>query len=59
MNELRLIMVPPMVQDMASKLFSKVPRQNEKDNYVQRLEATRDYITEVLEKYKTEKALGS
>jgi hypothetical protein len=43
-------LVPPSVVDIVEKLNSPFAHENEKMNYVMRLEATRDYCTEAIVK---------
>jgi methionyl-tRNA synthetase len=45
-----LHLVPVNVIDLVEKINDKTIRENEKNNYVLRLEATASYITEALHK---------
>lgn len=44
-------LIPPSVVDIVDKLSSPIAHENEKMNYVLRLEAIRDYCSTVLVKY--------
>jgi len=48
MNNLHLI--PPAIVDIVEKLNSSSAHENEKMNYVMRLEATRDFCIEAITK---------
>jgi hypothetical protein len=45
-----LHLVPPSVVDIVEKLHSPIAHENEKHNYVIRLEAIRDYCSDVITK---------
>lgn len=45
-----LHLVPPSVVDIVEKLHSPIAHENEKHNYVLRLEAIRDYCSDVITK---------
>jgi hypothetical protein len=45
-----LHLVPPSVVDIVEKLHSPIAHENEKMNYILRLEAIRDYCNEIVTK---------
>lgn len=45
-----LHLVPPSVVDIVERLHSPIAHENEKNNYVLRLEAIRDYCSDVITK---------
>jgi hypothetical protein len=45
-----LHLVPPSVVDIVEKLYSPIAHENEKMNYILRLEAIRDYCNEIVAK---------
>jgi hypothetical protein len=45
-----LHLVPPSVTDIVEKLVSPIAHENEKMNYILRLEAIRDYCIDIINK---------
>jgi len=45
-----LHLVPPSVTDIVEKLVSPIAHENEKMNYILRLEAIRDYCADIINK---------
>lgn len=50
-----LHLVPANVIDLVDKINSKIVRDNERNNYILRLEAIRDYTTTCLNTYSRDK----
>lgn len=48
-------LVPVNIVDLVNKLNDKTIRENERNNYILRLETTASYISESLTKHKNEK----
>jgi hypothetical protein len=48
-------LIPPIVLDIAEKFNSPSVRENEKMNYILRLEAIRDYCSVVINKHNSNK----
>ena len=48
-------LIPPIVLDIGEKSNSPTVRENEKMNYILRLEAIRDYCSVVISKHNTTK----
>jgi hypothetical protein len=46
-----LHLIPPSVIDIAEKYSSPIAQQNEKMNYILRLEATRNFCDEIIKKH--------
>jgi hypothetical protein len=53
MNNLHL--VPANVVDLVDKIHDKIIKENERNNYILRLEAIRDYTTTCLNTYSRDK----
>jgi hypothetical protein len=50
-------LVPVNISDLVNKLNDKTMRENEKQNYVLRLESTAEYINEALMKHRSQKSV--
>jgi hypothetical protein len=50
-------LIPPIVIDLVDKSNSPYVRENEKVNYILRIEAIRDYCTVAINKHNSQKAL--
>lgn len=50
--------VPTIIQNLGESVVDPRKPESERGNYVVRLEAIRDYCTEVLEKYERTKSLS-
>ena len=51
-----LHLVPANVMDLVDKIYDPTIRENERNNYIFRLEAIRDYTTTCLNTYSRDKA---
>jgi hypothetical protein len=49
-------LIPPIILDLAEKSNSPIVRENEKMNYILRLEAIRDYCSLVITKHNNNKS---
>lgn len=54
-SEKKLNLVPPIIIDIASNLFNRENRDYQKDAYLARLEATKEYIEYMTSKYNKKK----
>jgi hypothetical protein len=50
-------LVPVNITDLVNKINDKSMRENEKQNYVLRLESTAEYINEALMKHRSQKSV--
>ena len=50
-------LIPPIVIDLVDKSNSPYVRENEKVNYILRIEAIRDYCTVAINKHNSQKTL--
>lgn len=50
-------LIPPIVMDIVEKFNSPHVRENEKMNYIIRLEAIRDYCSTVINKHNAQRAV--
>jgi hypothetical protein len=48
-------LVPQIVQDLAESSLNETKHENERTNYIYRIEAIRDYCNAALTKYNTNK----
>jgi hypothetical protein len=50
-------LIPPIVLDIVDKFNSPNVRENEKLNYILRLEAIRDYCNNIIDKHNSQKEI--
>jgi|TARA_R110000868_G_scaffold411117_2_gene701862 hypothetical protein len=51
-------LVPQIVQDLAESALNETKHENERTNYIYRIEAIREYCNAVVTKYNTNKTIN-